>query len=232
MRDIGGQRSFHEKKKRCRGAGMDPVLTYLLDNFWYYLLSCVTLFFWDLIDLYVELRNFDFILNFTFGAYYLIRVFFCLALMEIGFVIGLFSLPSKVVMAFVVPLSFSAILQNLVVKVGGVERSINFGEVFDRFKFRIKDALDRRNTIDKVLRQRRLLVSRNVSNNTILKTCRLYADKKEDFEELVNRTKDSDNESKRLEYIVWLTDQAGTVDIAHELIEEVRASEMREGKAK
>ena len=31
----------------------------------------VTLFFWDLMDLYVELRNFRFI--FTFAAYYFLR---------------------------------------------------------------------------------------------------------------------------------------------------------------
>lgn len=200
---------------------MDPILTYLLDNFWYYVILGVTLFFWDLMDLYVELRNFKFILKKTFWVYYWTRAFFCLALMEIGFSIDLFTLQSKVVMAFVVPLSFSAILQNLVVKVGGVERSINLSEVFDRFKFRIKDTLDRKGVIDKVLLQRRLLVSKNVSNKTILETCRFYAEKEADFEELVKRTKDLDEKSQRMEYIIWLVDQAGTADIAGELIEEV-----------
>jgi len=208
---------------------MDSVLTYLLDNLVYYVISCVTLFFWDLMDLYVELRNFRFILNFTFGAYYWVRAFFCLALMEIGFSVGLFSLPSKVVMAFVVPLSFSAILQNLVVKVGGVERSINLGEVFDKFKFRIKEALVRKDVINKVLRQRQLLVSKNVSNDTILKTCRFYAKDEADFEGLVKRTKSLDEESKRVEYIVWLVGRAGTVDIAGELIKEVGARGAGEG---
>lgn len=206
---------------------MEAVLIYLADNLLYYVILSVTLFFWDLMDLYIELRNFKFIFNHTFGAYYWIRMFFCLALMEIGFSIGLFSLQSKAVMAFVVPLSFSAILQNLVVKVGGVERSINFGEVFDKFKFRIKEALVRKNLIAKVLGQRRLLGADKVSNDTILETCRFYAKDKSDFEELVERTKDLDSSSKRMEYIVWLVDQAGTVDIASELTEEEK-----QGKSK
>lgn len=202
---------------------MHAVLTYLSDNFLNYVILCVTLFFWDLMDLYVELRNFRFISNLTFGAYYWVRAFFCLALMEIGYIVGLFTMQTKVVMAFVIPLSFSAILQNLVVKVGGVERSINLSEVFDKFKFRIKEALLRKGVIDKVLRQRRLLVSNDVSNKTILETCRFYATDKAEFEELVKRTQELDDEAKRVEYIVWLVDRAGTVDIAGELIEEVMA---------
>jgi len=199
---------------------MDGALTYVLDNLLNYVISIVTLFLWDLMDLYIELRNFKFISNDTFGAYYGIRVFFCVALLELGFSIGLFNLPSKAVMAFIVPVSFSAILQNLVVKVGGVERSINLGEVFDKFKFRIKESLVREDIIDKVLRQRRLLDSKNVSNNTILRTCRFYARDEADFQALIDRTKELDEESKRAEYIVWLVDRAGTVDIASELIEE------------
>lgn len=174
-------------------------------------------------DLYIELRNFRFISSFTFGAYYWTRAFFCLALMEIGFNIGLFNLPSKVVMAFLVPLSFSSILQNLVVKVGGVERSVNFGEVFDKFKFRINEDLINRDVVNRVLRQRRLLASADVSNDMILKTCRFYAKDEKDFEALVEQTKNLDEWSKRAEYIVWLVDRAKTVDIASELIEEAEA---------
>ena len=136
---------------------------------------CVILFFWDLMDLYVELRNFRFIFTFTFAAYYFLRVFFCMALMEVGFVVDLFTAKSRMVMAFVVPLGFSAILQNLVVKVGGVEKSINIGEVFDKFKFRIKEDLINKDVIKKVLRQRQLLDATGVSNETILETCRFYA---------------------------------------------------------
>ncbi len=199
---------------------MYAILNYFLDNLQYYVILCVTLFFWDLMDLYVELRNFRFISTFTFGAYYSLRVFFCVAIMETGFSVGLFATTSRVVMAFVVPLAFSAILQNLVVKIGGVDRSINLGEVFDKFKFRIKEALIRRDVIDKVLRQRRLLVAKNVSNETILETCRFYANDEAEFDSLVKRTENMEDESKRIEYIVWLVDRAGTVDIAGELIKE------------
>ena len=72
--------------------------------------------------------------------------------MEVGFVVDLFTAKSRMVMAFVVPLGLSAILQNLVVKVGGVEKSINIGEVFDKFKFRIKKDLINKDVITEVLR--------------------------------------------------------------------------------
>ena len=125
-------------------------------------------------------------------------------------------------MAFAVPLVFSAILQNLVVKVGGVDKSINIGEVFDKFKFRIKEALIRKDVIDRVLRQRRLLDAKKVSNETLLETCRFYAKDDVEFDTLLKRTTDMNDEAKRIEYIVWLVDRAGTVDIASELIKEIK----------
>jgi hypothetical protein len=201
------------------------MLSYLVENYQYILVLCVTLFFWDLMDLYVELRNFRFIFTFTFAAYYFLRVFFCLALMEVGFVVDLFTAKSRMVMAFVVPLGFSAILQNLVVKVGGVEKSINIGEVFDKFKFRIKEDLINKDVITKVLRQRQLLDATGVSNETILETCRFYAKDEAEYGGLVERTEDMDEEGKRIEYIVWLVDKAGTVDIAGELIKEAGAQQ-------
>ncbi len=199
---------------------MDPVLSYLVENYRYIVVLLGTLFFWDLMDLYVELRNFRFIYTFTFAAYYFLRAFFCIALMEVGFVVELFTAKSRMVMAFVVPLGFSAILQNLVVKVGGVERSINIGEVFDKFKFRIKEDLISRDVVKKVLRQRQLLDASGVSNETILETCRFYAKDEAEYRGLVERTVDMDEEGRRIEYIVWLVDKAGTVDIAGELIKE------------
>lgn len=97
-----------------------------------------------------KLRNFGLLSTFTFGAYLSLRVFFCVAIMEIGFSVGVFTATRKTMMAFVVPLTLSAILQNLVVRVCGVERSINLGEVF--VMFRINEALIRRDVIDKVVR--------------------------------------------------------------------------------
>lgn len=202
---------------------MNPVLNYLAENYQYIVVLLATLFFWDLMDLYVELRNFRFILTFTFAAYYLLRAFFCIALMEAGYIVELFTAKSRMVMAFVVPLGFSAILQNLVVKVGGVERSINIGEVFDKFKFRIKEDLISRDVVKRVLRQRQLLDATGVSNETILETCRFYAKDEAEYRGLVERTAEMDEEGKRIEYIVWLVDKAGTVDIAGELIREAGA---------
>ena len=202
---------------------MNAIIDFFIENLWYYLILCITLFFWDLMDLYVELRNFRFIGTRTFGAYYSLRVFFCVAIMEIGFSVGLFTTTSRTVMAFAVPLVFSAILQNLVVKVGGVDKSINIGEVFDKFKFRIKEALIRKDVIDRVLRQRRLLDAKKVSNETLLETCRFYAKDDVEFDTLLKRTTDMNDEAKRIEYIVWLVDRAGTVDIASELIKETKS---------
>ena len=199
---------------------MSAIINYAVENLQYYVILCTTLFFWDLMDLYVELRNFKFIGTRTFVAYYSMRVFFCIAILEIGFSIDLFTTTSRTVMAFVVPLVFSAILQNLVVKVGGVEKSINLGEVFDKFKFRIKEALVRSDVIDRVMRQRRLLDAKNVSNETILETCRFYSRDDSDFDALLKRIEGMTDEAKRIECIVWLVDRAGTVDIAGELIKE------------
>ena len=145
---------------------MEPIRNYLVENYQYIFVLCATLFFWDLMDLYVEIRNFRFIRTFTFAAYYFLRVFFCMVLMEMGFIVELFTVKSRMVMAFVVPLGFSAILQNLVVKVGGVEKSINIGEVFDKFKFRIKEDLIYRGVMIKVRRQRQLLDATQVLNET------------------------------------------------------------------
>jgi len=44
---------------------------------------------------------------------------------------------------------------------------------------------------------------------------------------LVKKTEDMDEEGKRIEYIVWLVDTAGTVDIAGELIKEAGAQRAR-----
>ena len=39
----------------------------------------------------------------------------------------------------------------------------------------------------------------------------------------MERTEEMDEEGRRIEYIVWLVDKAGTVDIAGELIKEAGA---------
>lgn len=199
---------------------MEGLLPYITNNIPYYLILLVTLFLWDIMDLYIELRNFKFVTNLTFAAYYWIRAIFCVALMELGYSIGLFTTPSKSIMSFLIPLSFSSVLQNLVVKVGGVERSINLGEVFDKFKFRINETLISKDVIEKVLSQRRLLLTKKVSNDMILKTCRFYSVDEKEFQSLLDKTKDLDEDSKRVEYIIWLVDRAKTVDIASELIQE------------
>jgi len=174
--------------------------------------------FWDLMDLYVDLRHFKFLSNSVFGSYYVVRAFFCIVLLEVGFAITLFDISNKTVMAVIVPIGFSAIFQNLVVKAGGVES--NIGEVFDRFKFNIKKTLIANKILDKVTKSRQLLMESNVPNETLLETCRFYAEEKKDYEELIENTTDLTEKDKRMEYIIWLIDHSESTDICEQLIAE------------
>ena len=48
-----------------------------------------------------------------------------------------------------------------------------------------------------------------------------------EYNELVKRTEGMEEEGMRIEYIVWLVDKAGTVDIAGELIKEAGAEQSK-----
>lgn len=183
------------------------------------------MFFWDLMDLYVELRHFRFLKNSVFGAYYSVRAFFCIVLLEVGFAISLFEISNKIVMAVIVPISFSAIFQNLIVKAGGTES--NIGEVFDKFKFNIKKTLIAQKVLNRVTESRQLLIASNVSNETILETCRFYADEKKDYEELIEKTKGLEEKDKRIEYIIWLVDHAESIDVCKQLISDSQSQNIK-----
>jgi hypothetical protein len=48
-----------------------------------------------------------------------------------------------------------------------------------------------------------------------------------EFDNLVKRTEGMDEEAKKIEYIVWLVDRAGTIDIADELIKEAGSNSVK-----
>ena len=128
-------------------------------------------------------------------------------------------------MAVIVPIGFSAIFQNLVVKAGGIES--NIGEVFDRFKFNIKRTLIAQKVLDKVTKSRQLLMESNVLNETLLETCRFYAEEKKDYEELIENTKDLPDKDKRMEYIIWLIDHSESTDVCEQLIAESHSKQQK-----
>lgn len=201
------------------------MIDFIVENLQYWIISCVTLYCWDLVDMYVAVRHFKFIRSTGFGVYYWIRSFFCIALMEIGTMVGILNFDTKYAIAFIVPLSFSAILQNLVVKLGGVDKSVNIAEVFEKFKFRIEEAIIKREEARNVMLQNELFQS-DVDTGTIGAACRLYMKKPKEFEDLaetIMKLIESEDERgaeerQRIEYIAWLGAKGG-MDIIKELLE-------------
>lgn len=200
------------------------LLKYLIDNINYFIITCITLFLWDLIDLYIDLKNFHFLRRSAFLTYYVVIAFFSIATMEMGFILGLFEIESKSVIAFVVPLVFAVILENLVVKIGGIEKSIDFSEFFDKFKFAIRDSIIRRDEMIKVQTQTRLLNSK-VKNEKILEWCRFYSTDDE-MNALIKKTEKMEPRTKRIEIIKHLIRKAKTTDIADVLRKEESMQKM------
>lgn len=186
-------------------------------------------------DLYIDLNermpvqiNFRFLRRSAFLTYYVVIAFFSIATMEAGFLLGLFEIESKYIIAFVIPLVFAVVLQNLVVKIGGVEKSIDFSEFFDKFRFAIEQSLIRRYEMIKVQTQTRLLNS-NVTIEKILEWCRFYSTNDE-MDALIKTTEKMEPRVKRVEVIKYLIRKAKTADIADVLRkEEIRQSHNQTG---
>ncbi len=185
--------------------------TYLLENAHYYLVTLVTLFLWDIIDLYIEFKNFSFIRRIPFIVYYVIIGFFSIAAMEAGLLLNLFTTESKYLISFFIPLIFAIVLENLVVKIGGVEKAVDFSEFFDKFRFAIREHLDSIDGMRKVAIQAELLNS-DISTAAILWWCRFYSTD-EEMKKLAEMTKGMDPTVSRIEIIKQLIRQAKTADI-------------------
>lgn len=186
--------------------------TYLLDNANYYLVVLVTLFLYDVVDLYIELKNFRFLRRLPFFAYYLVVAFFSIAALEAGYLLNLFTTESKYVIAFFVPLIFAIVLENLVVRIGDVEKAIDLSEFFDKFRFAIRESLIRQEEITKVQIQTELLKSK-IPNEEILDWCRFYSTD-EELKGLVNKISKMNKKGQRIEAIKHLVRKAKDVAIA------------------
>jgi len=185
------------------------IVTYLLENLGFYALTAVTLLLWDTIDLYIELRDFHFLASRSFGAYYSIRAFFSVAVMEIAIVLGLLKAESKAIIAFVVPLTFAIVLDNLILEVGGQGgKSIDFSQIFDRFRFAILTSFKRKGEETKVRNEMKLLDS-SVTDAQLLENCRLYSSP-EEMNNLTKSIASLEPSAKRLELIKCLVNKAET----------------------
>jgi hypothetical protein len=186
--------------------------TYLLDNANYYLVVLITLFLYDLVDLYIELKNFRFLRRLPFLVYYLVAAFFSITTLEAGYLLNLFTTESKYVVAFFVPLIFAIVLENLVVRIGDVEKSIDLSEFFDKFRFAIRESLIRQEEITKVQIQTELLKSK-ISNEEILDWCRFYSTD-EELKGLIDKISKMSPKGQRIEAIKYLVRKAKDVAIA------------------
>ena len=198
---------------------MEVFATYVIENFIFFVIALVTLLVWNFTDLYIELRIFSFIRNKEFWVYYLVGAFFSIVAMEAGFTLGIFESSNKAIIAIIAPLGFSIILGNLVVNVGGIDSSVDFSEIFDKFKFAIKDGLNIRKELSKVNLQTKLLNS-DVNNEQILEWCRFYSDDIE-IEALIEKTKKMKPRIAKIELIKFLVGKAKTVEITQMLEQQI-----------
>ena len=199
--------------------------TYLVDNLNYYLVVLSTLFLWDLIDVYVELKdfgNFRFLGRKEFWVYYVVVGFFSIGTMEAGYILGVFTTESNYIVSFLIPLIFAIVLENLVVKIGGMsaEKSIDIAQFFERFRFAIKASLIRKEEMTKVQIQTRLLNS-SIPTAEILNWCRFYSTE-DDLKKLSEKLKGLDDKSKRIEVIKYLVEKAKAPDVVDLLFTEAK----------
>lgn len=199
--------------------------TYIVNNLNYYLVVLVTLFLWDLVDVYVELKefgNFRFLSRKEFWVYYFVVAFFSIGAMEAGYILNVFTTESKYIISFLIPLVFAIILENLIVKIGGLssEKSIDIAQFFERFRHAIKESLIRREDMTKVQIQTRLLNS-SIASAEIIDWCRFYSTD-EDLKKLSDKLHGLSPRSSRIEVIKYLVKQAKAPDVADLLFREAR----------
>ncbi len=133
-------------------------LQYFVNELPLYAVSAIILFLWDLVDLFTELKTIDFFRVRTFWVYYLSRLGFSIAILEATIALAIISITNSLVLAFITPLIFVTLLQNLVVQVGG-EKGVNFGDVFANFRQTAIDGLFLRQKGDKAALKSQLLQS-------------------------------------------------------------------------
>jgi hypothetical protein len=172
-------------------------VTYLGSNYPYFMVFLVILFVWDLIDLYVDRKNYRFLRMQTFWVYYLARGFFGIIIMELVWTLNLVNLTNKYLFATVTPFLFTTFLQNLVVAIGGQE--INIRDVFLKFRDSILESLASVLNIERS-EAKSLLSNSHISIDSLREECRIVLGKK-DFEKFESTLNEANAKDLTLEYI-------------------------------
>lgn len=180
----------------------------LITELSYVVLSCLTLISWDLIDFYSILKRFEFLWTKQFLIYYSVRVFFAISIMEILFISNFINISNKYIIAFLTPLLFPIILQNLVIELGIGGEGTNIRDVFLRFRETVIEGLQSRLRIKKMKVQTKLLRS-SLSTTDLKQQCRLLAPGSTEFERLEGYLSQKNEEEKREGYIKMLTKWGG-----------------------
>ena len=167
---------------------------------------CATLMCWDLMDFYIEVKQLDFLLTRSFLIYYTIRAFFSIAIMETLFIINLLNISNNFIIAFITPLLFPLILQNLIIGIGGNE--INTKDVFSSFRGTIIEGIVSHSISKRVKIQNELLNS-SLTNDDLKLQCRLLASSPTKFDILEKYLSQKDEDYVKVEYIKALTKWGG-----------------------
>lgn len=180
---------------------------------------CATLICWDLMDFYIEIKQLDFLLTRSFLIYYTIRAFFSIAIMETLFILNLLNISNNFIIAFITPLLFPLILQNLIIGIGGNE--INTQDVFSCFRGTIIEGIESRRISKRVKIQTELLNS-SLTNDDLKLQCRLLASPTK-FDALEKYLSQKDEDYVKVEYIKALT-RWGGVNHAKRLLKDKKNS--------
>jgi hypothetical protein len=173
------------------------LITYLGSNYPYFMVFLLILFVWDLIDLYVDRKNYRFLRMPTFWVYYLARGFWGIIIMELVWTLNLVTLTNKYLFATVTPFLFTTFLQNLVVAIGGQE--INIRDVFLKFRDSILESLASALNMERN-EAKSLLSNSHISIDSLREECRIVLGKK-DFEKFESTLNETNAKDLTLEYI-------------------------------
>ena len=177
---------------------------------------CATLICWDLMDFYIQTKQFDFLFTRSFLLYYTIRVFFSIAIMQTLFILNLFNISNNFIIAFLTPLIFPLILQNLIIGIGG--NDINIRDSFLCFRDTIIERIESSRISERVQIQTELLNS-SLTIDDLKLQCRLLASTPTKFSILEESINQKDEDYVKVEYIKALT-RWGGVNYAKRLIKD------------
>ena len=140
--------------------------------------------------------------------------------METLFILNLLNISNNFIIAFITPLLFPLILQNLIIGIGGNE--INTQDVFSCFRGTIIEGIESRRISKRVEIQTELLNS-SLTNDDLKLQCRLLASSPTKFGILEKYLSQKDEDYVKVEYIKALTKWGG-VNHAKRLIKDKKNS--------